>query len=172
MEDLKRFSLPVKGLSNGIHHYQFELKDNFFQLFESTIIEEGQFNVRVELDKKTAVMNLLIKFEGKISSVCDRCLEPLELELKDDKIVFIKYSDVESEDEDIVYITHSTSEINIAHILYEYIVLSVPVNRVYHTDESKCRKSDLIKDEDSVQNSDDIDENGRWDILKGLDFKE
>lgn len=171
MEDLKRFSLPVKGFSIGVHHYQFDLGSEFFQHFGSTIIEEGNFLVDVELDKKTAVMNLLIKFEGKMNSICDRCLEPLELNIENENTVFIKYGEIESEDDDVIYITHSTSELNIAQIIYEYIVLSIPINRVYHSSDVDCKKSDLIKNEES-NTIDEADERSQWNILKGLKFKE
>lgn len=177
MEDLKRFSLPVKGLNVGIHRYNFEIDSSFFEYFHSTIVRKGNFNVALEVDKRAAIINLTIKFDGFILTPCDRCLEEIRLPVKEEKEMVVKYGTEEKEEEEVIYITPFTSELNVAKFIYEYLLLAVPMSRVYNCQEDEnapCNREilDKLNRISNRDKGDDDDEGGAspWNILKDINF--
>ena len=52
MNALDYFSVPYKGLGNGIHHLKFFVDSDFFKEFEDSHLDNGNFEVNVELDKR------------------------------------------------------------------------------------------------------------------------
>lgn len=132
MGNLKEFSLPIKGLKNGVHEYDFEIGSDFFKNFESSPVEEGNFTVHLTLDKRDSFFELSFDIDGTIRTECDRCTATIDLPVVDSQYLTVKYSiEEKEEDAEIAYITHDTSEFNIAKYIYEYISLAVPFHKAY-----------------------------------------
>jgi uncharacterized metal-binding protein YceD (DUF177 family) len=178
MEDLRRFSLPIKGLKLGIHTFTFEIGEEFFKEFVSTTLEKGGFKVEVVLDKRISVCDLSIKFDGFVTAPCDRCLEEISLPLEGEEKMIIKYSSIEKEEEDVLYITQDTAELNVAKYIYEYISLALPLSFVYdcmEEDSPPCNQevlSKLISPKKIGESNTKENGNSPWDILKNLPIKE
>jgi uncharacterized protein len=178
MEDLKRFSLPIKGLKLGIHKFVFEIEDDFFKKFSSTTIRIGQFTVEVTLDKRISVCDLSIKFDGSVTAPCDRCLAVISLAIEGEESMVVKYASSEKEEEDVLYITQDTPELNVAKYIYEFISLAMPLSFVYDCEEdnpSPCNQDILNKlnkplDPEGFKNVEK--KNSPWDILKDLPIQE
>lgn len=176
MEDLKRFTLPIKGLNTGIHQYTFEIENSFFEYFHSTIVRKGNFNVDLFVDKRIGITDLTIKFDGFILTPCDRCLEEIRLPIKGEKEIIVKYGTEEKEEEDVIYITPFTSELNVVKFIYEYILLSVPISRVYdcENDENAPCSDEVLDKLNSIlskNKKEDKDEGeSPWSILKDINF--
>jgi uncharacterized protein len=132
MGNLKEFSLPIKGLKNGVHEYDFAIGSDFFKNFESSPVEEGNFNVHLTLDKRDSFFELSFDIDGTIRTECDRCTATIDLPVVDSQYLTVKYSiEEKEEDAEIAYITHDTSEFNVAKYIYEYISLAVPFHKAY-----------------------------------------
>jgi uncharacterized protein len=178
MEDLKRFSLPIKGLKLGIHKFIFEIEDEFFKKFSSTTITKGQFTVEVILDKRISVCDLSITFDGFVTAPCDRCLAVISLAIEGEESMVVKYASSEKEEEDILYITQDTPDLNVAKYIYEFISLSMPLSFVYDCEEdnpSPCNQAILdkikpLQDPGGLNNTES--KNSPWDILKDLPIQE
>ncbi len=176
MEDLKRFTIPIKGLNVGIHQYKFDLEDDFFEYFHSTIVQKGEFKVDFEVDKRIGIIDLTIKFDGHILTPCDRCLEEIKLPIEGTQEMVVKYGAEEKEEEDIIYITPFTSELNVAKFIYEYILLSIPISKVYDCEsdeDAPCNDEVLDKlDQIKYRGEDDDEEGGEspWNVLKDINF--
>jgi uncharacterized metal-binding protein YceD (DUF177 family) len=80
---------------------------------------------------------MLLKFEmgGSLEVVCDRCNNNLPLELWDDFNITVKMVDEpelmnnQEEDPDVYYISNGESHIDVANWIYEFINLSIPMQR-------------------------------------------
>lgn len=132
MKNLKEFSLPIKGLKNGVHEFEFEINQDFFKNFEGSPIDSGNFNVHLTFDKRDSFFELVFDIVGTVRTECDRCTASIELPIDDSQYLTVKYSIEEKEEEtEIAYITHDTSEFNVAKYIYEFICLAVPYHKVY-----------------------------------------
>lgn len=62
---------------------------------------------------------------------CDTCLEPFDKEIFGDFQCLVKFSDELSkgtnDDDEIIYISRDESHIDISHLVYEYIILCLPM---------------------------------------------
>ena len=132
MGNLKEFSLPIKGLKNGVHEYDFEIGNDFFKNFEGSPIEEGDFDVHLTFDKRDSFFELVFDIDGTIRTECDRCTAGISLPVSDSQYLTVKYSIEErEEDAEVVYILPDSSELNVAKYIYEFICLSIPFHKVY-----------------------------------------
>lgn len=125
---------------------------------------------------------MVLKFEvgGSLQVVCDRCNSQLPLELWDDFTITIKMVEnpeemnEQEDDPDMYYIAQGESHIDVAGWIYEFINLSIPMQKTCNyenMDGPHCNQAalDMLKkmntDETKV-----IKENPIW---KGLEkFKD
>ncbi len=189
--NLKQFSIPIKGLKQSFYQFDFQLDKSFFSAFDESVITDGNINVKMELHRKTSHLELNFDFEGTIKSECDRCLVEIDLPVEGQNLIVVKFAEDEQEDEDeIIYIHPEAHELKVAHYIYEYVTLAVPMRKVYdcENDEippcdetmlaylSKNVSDDEIdfygEDTDAENDSDDDRNDGNsnplWDSLKDL----
>ncbi len=169
MNVLSHYTIPYRGMVNGIHHIDFDIDNKFFKAFEESIIDNGNFNVRLELDKKDNHSILTFNIEGHTNTNCDRCLESIDLPVYGEYILHVKHSLEEGSTEDVLFVHPELSVLDLAQIIYEYVLLSLPIVNTYDcTKEEKppCNFKVLnLLDSDTDEKGPDI-----WSSLKGLDI--
>jgi len=134
MQGLKQFSIPFKGLNFEIHQFSFKVDDIFFQEFEDSPITSGSLISNLSFEKKPD--HLILDFEtlGTIKTECDRCTADINLPLTSNFSLIIKFDDDEREEDHIIYIAPESHEINVAQFIYEQIILSLPLMKIYDCD--------------------------------------
>ena len=165
------FSIPISGLKEGGHSYNFEIDNKFFELFEESEIKEGELIATVELDKRSTHFDLKFIINGKVRVVCDRCLEMYDQPVETENRILVKAGKTWNDDDpDLLIIPADEYEFDISQYLYEFIHLSLPLQR-FHPDNkegiSTCNP-DMLKriNQHVINNDNDIDP--RWDQLKKL----
>ena len=132
MDKFKEFSLPIKGLKNGTHEFDFQIEPDFFKNFENSPIQNGHFDVHLTMDKRDAFFELVFDFDGSIDAECDRCTAPIQLHFGDSQYLTVKHSiATQDEDAEVVFISPEAPDFNVAQYIYEFICLSVPYHKVY-----------------------------------------
>lgn len=132
MNYLSQYAIPFSGLSEGKHLFDFVVKDHFFTAFEQSEIEKGDCKIRVELEKRSTYLALNFSIEGSVELCCDRCLEVYSQPVKSRNKLLVKFSEKEIEDEDeIIYLHPGAFQVDIAQLIYEFIVLSLPIRKVH-----------------------------------------
>lgn len=129
MNALVPYSIPYKGLQNGIHQFDFQVDKLFFQHFEASPIEEADFEVQLSLDKRPEMLVLDFYFTGKVETICDRCLSAIQLPVEDRQQLIVKFSEEQSKDPAVEHISGSTPVLNVARFIYEYICLAMPISK-------------------------------------------
>ena len=173
MDPLIQFSIPVKGLRDGIHQYEFQVDDAFFKQFEQSPISEGLLDLTVIFDKRPDMYILQFDFKGTVKSECDRCLETIDLPLVDSQRLLVKFSEeTEQEEADVIFIPRETQQLNVANYVYEYICLSMPLIKTYdcENDENAVCNEEMLKylDEKPAETE---ETNPIWEALKKLNTK-
>jgi len=131
MEDLKsEFSLPIKGLIDGMHQFSFKLDDTFFDMYTESLIRKGSFEVKLNLQKKPSLLVLDFETTGHINVPCDRCLKSIDIPIEANEQYLIKYADEDIKSEELVFIQRDASHINVADMMYEIIQLHLPLINV------------------------------------------
>lgn len=167
MQALRQFSIPLKGLKNGKHEYAFNIDKTFFDCYESSPVSEGKLTAKISLDKKSDHIILDFWIQGLIQTDCDRCTALIDLPIETENEIIIKYSDEEKEEADVVYITNDAHEFNVASLIYELIVLAIPIIKVYDcesTEPRPCNEDILSRLSEKTKESDNL----LGDALKNL----
>ncbi|MEE9437779.1 MAG: YceD family protein [Saprospiraceae bacterium] len=172
MDVLNHYSLPYKGLSNGHHKIDFEVKNDFFQEFENAHIDNGTFSVEIDLEKKHdhSILDFVIK--GTTKSLCDRCMATIDLPIYGEHRIHVQFGNEEGTNEEILYIHPETSTLHLAQLIYEYISISVPMIKTYDCEnetERPCNEA-VLKKLNTEEQSHKQTSNPIWNTLSDLDL--
>ena len=158
----KDFDIAFIGLSNGAHVFEFNLDDSFFELFEYDEYSQLRGKVTMEMVKSETVLDLSMNFSGSIQAPCDVTNEPFEQALDNAFDVQVKFGDAyNDENEELLVLPYGEHQFNIAQVIYELVVLSIPAKL--------CGPYAGNGIEDYLENEDEeMDTDPRWDQLKDL----
>ncbi|MBI1228388.1 MAG: hypothetical protein GC192_24350 [Bacteroidetes bacterium] len=168
MDALEHYTIPVSGLHNGPHEYDFSIDKDFFQCFPESPIKDGDVSVHFIFDKSPDMYTMTFQLDGTVKTACDRCLEEFDLPIEADEMLLVKFDEEESEDADIIYILRDTPRLNVARYIYEFINLAVPMSKTHDDADEECDPEMLkfLKLEESDNES--SNSSSIWDALKGL----
>ena len=171
VERLSTYNIEFKGLSEGQHEFDYQIGKQFFELFEGSLVNEGDVHVKVIFDKHSSFLELHLSLGGTVVLTCDRCLEPYHQKIKGTASLFVKFGDTESEEgDDVVWVHPDEHLINVAQLIYEYITVNIPLRHVHpgKKDEKNSCDPEMLKklEEYTRPESEKTDE--RWSELKKL----
>lgn len=184
MSRRREFEIAFVGLKPGIHEFNYLIDERFFEAFQQQDFRHCKANVKLSLDRKSSFMLLKFEIGGVLEVTCDRCNSNLPFNLWDEFNITVKmvenpeFMNDNEEDPDMYYIAQGESHIDVANWIYEFINLSLPMQKACEfekMDGPHCNKNamDVLKKMESRQ--DEIDgktkknkaiENPIW---KGLD---
>jgi len=179
MKYLDQYSIPVKGMNLGMHEYFYDIDNEFFSHIENSLISEGKYVARVNCDRKENMFVLDFEISGTYTAPCDRCLVQINVPSTIDYSVFVKPgipdNETMSEDleDDVIYIDESENRFDISGLLYQLIVLSMPLSNRYDCEndpEPKCDFALLSKFENKaeVDYNENDSKNPIWDSLRDI----
>ncbi len=176
MKSLKEYEIHFTGLKEGTHEFQFEAKDEFFDHF-NTEREFQKANVlaTTKFVKYSTFFEIYLHIEGEAELLCDISGEEFMYPFSNDMKVIIKFGPEYNDDhEEIIIIPEAFTSFNIAQILYEAVMLAIPMKKVSpHIDEEilerlkkyapKSPYEEENRQDDSPQMPDP-----RWEALKNI----
>ncbi len=172
------FSIAFVGLKEGNHQFDYELDDKFFVEKGALDFANATANVKLTLEKHKGFLILKFDVGGNAEVTCDKCGNPLRIELWDEFKIIVKLVDdpekmnLQEEDPDIFYIKRTDSHLDVSDWLYEFALLSVPTQRMCSPEEMggpQCNNEVLKKLSDMAR----LNEGNANNLWKGLDkFKE
>ena len=176
VKNLREFQIPYVGLKVGVHQFEYQIDSGFFKHFEDSPISDCNVKVRLEFEKAETLFTLMFFIDGTVNAACDTCLEPFDKEIFGDFKCLVKYSDELSkgsnDDDEIIYIARDASHIDVAHLIYEYICLCLPMQLLGCKEpgtDPRCNQ-EVIKrlKKDVKKENDEVDP--RWELLNKLKF--
>ncbi len=179
MNKTKEYLIPFIGLKLGKHHFEYQINNAFFEIFDYHEFNNSNIKVNVVLEKKSNLLELAFKHKGTVNVPCDMTNEEFDLPIKGKMKLIVRFGDIYNNDnEELLILPHGEFQIDIAQYLYEMIVLSVPLKRIHpgikdgslNTEVLQKLKELTIKEQKKEhkkeQKNKDIDP--RWDKLKQL----
>jgi uncharacterized metal-binding protein YceD (DUF177 family) len=135
MSNRREFEIAFVGLKPGVHEFNYRIDDRFFEEYNEQDFRNPDANVKLLLEKSNGFMILRFEIGGKAEVTCDRCNSNLPMQLFDDFKVMIKMTDdpdlmnEQEEDPDVYYISRGESHIDVKDWIYEFINLSIPMQK-------------------------------------------
>jgi len=182
LNPLKPFDIAFVGLSNGLHEFNFDLGNDFFQNFEESEIVVSELKGRLTMNKKSNMFDLDFHISGRVELECDRCLQPFWHTMDKSYSLYVKLgAQKEEQSDEVVIIPFTETHFDVSQYFFEFVMLSVPVKKVHDEEEGSLQQCDpeilkqlnkYLKKSDESQDQDDTGKpsSGRWDILKNLKF--
>ncbi len=152
MGNRREFDIAFVGLKPGLHEYDYEVDSKFFQDYKQTDFSNCQAKIKLTLERNTSFLMLKFEVGGNMDVVCDRCGNNLGMELWDEFNLIVKLVEnpdemnVTEDDPDIHYISRTESHLHVADWIYEFVTLSIPMQRSCKEEEiggPQCNKEVL-----------------------------
>lgn len=170
MNLLKNYDIDISKLNLGQHEFHFQIEDEFFELFDYSLIDHGSLETVILLDKKTTFISLAFHISGKVELICDRSLEKFDFDLSFENAIVFKYGDEDKiVSDEVEIITSNTQKINVANYLYEFISVSIPMKKLHPRFVDESEENQIIFSSKDEESNTEIDP--RWSELKKLKNK-
>lgn len=158
-----QFIIPFVGLKVGMHDFEFELTDSFFEENEYSLIQKGNVLVNLAFEKKETMMIGNYRVTGDVLVSCNRCNDDLDVLLGAEYKIVYKFDNAPSNDETLVIVYPEEFELDVRGTLLELINVSLPVRAVH--DEGECNDDMLDLLDEYVVNADDDSDDELYEEL-------
>lgn len=176
MKNTKEYLIPFIGLKLGKHHFEYQISNAFFEIFDYNEYQDSNIKVNVVLEKKSTLLELSFKHKGAVNVPCDLTSEDFDLPIKGQMKLIVSFGEeFNNENEELLILPHGEFEMDIAQYIYEMIVLSVPLRRVHPGVKDGSLKTEALtklneltvkEEKEEIKEKENIDP--RWDKLKQL----
>ena len=168
MRSLSEYIIKFEGLKQGIHFYEFNVDNKFFEEFDCFEFEKSFFKIDLEFEKQSTLLLLRFNFMGTITVPCDRCLDEVDVDIDGEAKLVVKFGneDYDQSDEILILPMHEY-ELNVAQYIYEFINVNLPQKRAHF--EGLCNQ-DVIDELEKIEQKTEIDADPRWSGLKDINL--
>ena len=175
MDYLSKFDIPFVSLPFGVHRYEYDIEDKFFEYFENSAIQKGNVHVNLDIDRQETMLILDFEFTGSYELECDRCLEKFDFPINENHNLIIKLAgETDGEpDDDVITISNNEQSIHIAQHLYDFMSLLIPYRKTHpdnEAGESTCNP-EFLKKIEGLSHHEENHNDPRWEALKKLKNK-
>jgi uncharacterized metal-binding protein YceD (DUF177 family) len=173
---VRTFAINIVGLTNTVHHFDFEVGNDFFSQYGTELVSRGTLKANVEIDKRETFIEATFGINGTVELTCDRSLESFDYPIDVEKKLVFKYGDSDQELSDEIIMIHRDSDsLGLGQYIFEFIALEIPIKKLHprfreeeaadDNTEGKIIYTSKSSDDDRTD-GEDIDP--RWEILKKL----
>jgi uncharacterized metal-binding protein YceD (DUF177 family) len=175
MAKRKAIEIAFVSLKPGVHEFFYKIDEPFFESETIREFSNCEATVKLQLDKKSSFMLLKFEIGGSSDVVCDKCGNTINMDLWDEFNMVVKLVDNPDEmnenedDPDVYYISKTESHLYLNEWIYEFVSLSVPMQKKCKDEEMGGPKCNLEVLQKIKEMSVAPDEEKRKDIWKDLD---
>ena len=137
-----KFIIPLNGLAAGKNEFFWQADREFFNGFENAEILDAQLDAAVIVEKSGRYLGVDCDVRGMVTVECDRCLDELDMPVDVEIRLSVKYGmeenseDLQPGEREVVFIPDTDAEFDMSQIIYDYVCLSLPMQRVH--EEGEC----------------------------------
>ncbi len=169
------FKLKLTGIPAETQQFEYPIDDEFFKVMESSEILGGSLKVVLKA-KRTQGKSYELHFaiNGTIKIVCDRCLDEMPYDVDTTYDLLVKHGEeYNDEDDELLIIPESENEVDLSHVIYDTIALTIPLKHVHPEGEcneemsAKLREHGFATEDDDKQEEREVND-PRWSALRNL----
>jgi len=141
--------IPLSSLKNGEYNFRFDLTGDLFSDNQFVDIHSAGLKAEINFTKNSNITILHFTIAGTINITCDRCGDDFDMPLSLNRQLIVKTDSREHQEEDeMVSLSGDEHSFDAAPYIYQYVVLSLPMQRVHpdkENGESSCNSDALEK---------------------------
>ncbi len=131
MSEQNHYIIDLSRLPIGTHVFDIQLDNEFFAGLEKSEILSGEVVAKATLNLREEDYQLNMAVQGTVFVVCDRCLDPMPLEIDDEQEIY-------SEDEESQELKAKSQRLDLTWLAYEIVSINIPI--VHCHQEGECNK--------------------------------
>ena len=137
MQSENPLHINLARLGNQPYRFEIELTNRFFADLEQEEISGGDVHAQILVKAMTdCIYQIQAQMQGRVVTLCDRCLEPLTLTVQAETELKVKDAPPhESDDPEMQYLEADNPCYDLSWDLYEAIETAMPIQRVHPEDE-------------------------------------
>ncbi|MBR6347156.1 MAG: DUF177 domain-containing protein [Bacteroidales bacterium] len=167
------YIIPLNGWAAGEREYRWQAGVKFFQKFDNAEILDAAVGIDARAVKSGHTISLDLDIRGSVTVACDRCLEDLTLPVEAHPAFRLEFGEAAAPEEEtregsreILYLDPSETEWDLSQVIYDYICLSLPLQRVHPEGECNPDTVRFLSQEPADEEAGDT--NSPFAALKGL----
>lgn len=169
MEKESTYLIPISGLALGKHSFQYEVSDEFFSGMDYSEIQHGKVSVNLDIDREETMLVLTFDIEGTVRVMCDRCADEFDLPIESNQVFYIKLGTENAEEsDDVMVMPADQHDFDLTSLIYEFIILSIPMHRVHPEGECNQEVIDMLNGMQEAAEEDEESIDPRWAALKDI----
>ena len=141
MSEQNHYIIDLKRLPIGTHEFDIQLDDAFFEGLEKSEILRGKVDCKATLNLREEDYQLNMAVRGTVFVVCDRCLDPMPLEIDDEQEI---WSEDEEDSDDRGSMTND--QLDITWLAYEIVTINIPIVHCHQPGECNAQMELLLHD--------------------------
>lgn len=140
------FKIDLKSLQSAKDAHKYLIDDHFFEAIDNSLVQKGNLDAIVQVSKTTGgEFCVQIDIAGKVSVPCDLCLDEMEVPIDVAEEVRVKFGPEDSETDTHVIVSESRGILDVAPLIYDYIVLAIPIHHVHADGQCNEKMSEQLK---------------------------
>jgi uncharacterized metal-binding protein YceD (DUF177 family) len=139
MSEQNHYIVDLKRLPVGTHLFDFQLDSDFFASLEKSEILSGEVVAKAVLNLREEDYRLNIAVQGTVFVVCDRCLDPMPLDINDEQEIW-------SADEEMSNDKSQMSNLDLSWLAYEIVSINIPIVHSHQPGECNQQMELLLHD--------------------------
>ena len=139
MSKESHYTIDLKRLKIGTHEFELTLDDGFFKNLEKTEVLGGKVEAKIALNLREEDHWLTIAVQGTVIVTCDRCLDPMSLEIDAN-------DEFDSGDASLNGEASLNDELDLSWLAYEIVSINIPVVHCHQAGECNKQMELLLQD--------------------------
>lgn len=144
MSDLKQYILALPTLGEGHHELELKVGKDLFSDRGGTDVSDADIVAYVDIDVRHDAYQIGMTCRGHIDIPCDRCLDPMRIDVDEDYDVTLKYGDDYAETDTSITIPESEVNFDLAPLIADTVLLSIPLRHVHPDGQCNEEMMDII----------------------------
>lgn len=162
----------LKSLAKGDHTFEYHLDKQFFVNMENTDVRDADVKVVLNLVYNGTFYDLTFDVTGTVTMLCDRCLDNLDVPIDTQYHVVVKFGEsYDDSSDEMLVIPESDNYLNVAYLIYDTVMLAIPIKHVHPLGKCNRAMSALLKKHRSQASGDDL-ENQLIDEMDDMDVSD
>ena len=133
--------IDLSRLPIGTHEFDIQLDDEFFATLEKSEILSGTVSAHATLHLREEDFTLNMAVHGTVFVVCDRCLDPMPIDIDDEQEIWS-----EDEDEANSQWPIANSQLDLTWLAYEIASINIPIVHSHQPGECNKQMELLLQD--------------------------
>lgn len=145
MCELNQFVVSLPAPGEGRHELELKADSSLFAGRGSVEVTDADLSVYVDIEARHGAYAVGITCTGWIEIPCDRCLEPMRIEVDEEYDVSVKYGDDYDESDDSITLPYGQTTLDLAPMAADTVLLAIPLRHVHPDGECNPRMEEIMK---------------------------